>query len=160
MPTAKILTSLLASHTLGPRSAMDHPKYHRYRASFLNAPDWQYMSSSDEDDDADDGDGLLTPVSMDRRTNLSASQSASAHRDSLFRRGNGKAFVIDSRQSKPCSRSSRRPITRSYGNDCVSLDYRRKGFVVYRPATKDISMTFERYLRHYDIERSSRSHQA
>ncbi len=29
----------------------------------------------------------------------------------------------------------------------VSLDYRRKGFVVYQPVVKPISMTFQRYLR-------------
>ena len=29
----------------------------------------------------------------------------------------------------------------------MSLDYRRKGFVVYQPVVKPISMTFQRYLR-------------
>lgn len=131
---------------------MDHPKYHQYREDFLNAPDWHYVSSSDEANDEDDVDGLLTPVSMTRHCDISnTSHAPSAHlaHNSLLKRNDRKSSSVDLRQSKPCSSSPRRPITRSYGIDCVSLDYRRKGFVVCRSATKNICMTFERYLRHY-----------
>lgn len=132
--------------------AMDHPKYHQYREGFLDASDWHYLSSSDEADNESDLDGLLTPVSMTRHCGISNPlHTSSAHliHDSLLKKDARKNSAIHLRQRKPCSSSPRRPITRSYGNDCVSLDYRRKGFVIYRPATKNISMTFQIYLKYY-----------
>ena len=131
--------------------AMDHPKYLHFRKDFLNAPGWQCIPSSDETDD-DNLDGLLTPVSLTHHYGINDStHQSSAHltQDSLSVGEKRKCFATRLRQRKVCSGSPRRPITRSYGNDCVSLDYRRKGFVVYRPATKNISMTFQRYLRFY-----------
>lgn len=131
---------------------MDHPKYHHFREGFLNAPDWRRLSSSDETDDEDDLDGLLTPMSITHHCDINTpahQSSAQFTQDSLLERHDRKSSAAHLRQRKACSRSPRRPITRSYGNDCVSLDYRRKGFVVYRPATKNISMTFQRYLRFY-----------
>ena len=138
-----------------PLSAMDHPKYHCFREGFLNAPDWYYLSSSDEseDDDNDDVDGLLTPVSMTRRcefNNLShPSHTSSVQLTHDSAKRDSRNTTVNRWQSESCSSSPRRPITRSYGYQCVSLDYRRKGFVICRPALENIPMTFQTYLRYY-----------
>ena len=110
---------------------MDHPKYGRYRKDFLNAPGWHYISSSDEPDDEDEPDGLLTPVSMTRHGNINATSAHLIH-DSISKRIDRKSSASTTRQRRPCSILSRRPITRSYGTLCVSLDYQRKGLVVYQ----------------------------
>ncbi len=145
-------TRLYPSYTLTQQRAiavaMDHHKYGRYREGFLNAPGWHYITSSDEDDNEDEPDGLLTPVSMTRYCNINPPSAHLIH-DSISKRISTKSSAATARQRRPCSSSSRRPITRSYGTICVSLDYQRKGFVVYRPATKNISMTFQKYLKHY-----------
>ena len=118
-------------------TAMDHSKYDQFREGFLNAPDWHYISSSDEADDENDLDGLLTPVSMTRHGNIS-NPSAHLIYNSSPKQGARRSSAVPLRQSRPCSSSSRRPITRSYGNDYVSLDYQRRGYVVYRPAARKI----------------------
>ena len=44
--------------------AMDHHKHGQYREDSLSAPDRHSITSSDEDDDEDEPNGLLTPVPM------------------------------------------------------------------------------------------------
>lgn len=115
---------------------MDQAKLQRIREQNENAPEWHYVSSSEDSDD--DTTGMLTPVSLPRKHSFRTAPLVS----------NANRIV----KPRPCKTSKipgRRPITRSYGIEYVALDYERKGYVVYRLVWMNIVITFEEYLKYY-----------
>jgi hypothetical protein len=120
-----------------------------YRRALARIPQPMYDSDSDSEDD-----GLLTPVSLspplhtqnqNPRTTQQQQPSPSHRRTTPPLR---KLRPYACRVTKSMRLfGPHRPTVVTWGSDAVALHPQRKGWVTFRDRGRQISMTFERYLR-------------
>lgn len=119
------------------------------------ARNWQYIYESDSDSE---DDGLLTPVSLpspaQNQNQDPNPQTTQQQQPSLSH----SRTTLPSRKIRPyacrVTKSMRlqgpnRPVVGTWAAEAVALHPRRKGWVTFRDGGRQISMTFERYLREH-----------
>jgi len=122
-----------------------------YRRALARKPQPMYDSDPDSEDD-----GLLTPVSLssspqNQNQNQNPQTTQQRQQSPLNRRTTPplrkrRPYACRVTKSMRLYRPFRHAVS-SCGSDAVALHPRRKGWVTFRDRGRQISMTFERYLR-------------